>query len=133
MASPQQAPRDEDEEARLDAIFHALANRTRRAMLRQLAKGPAMVTELAAPFDMSLPSASKNLKVLEKAGLIDRTVSGRVHRCALDPESLRDADAWLEFYRGFWSGSLDSLARFVAEEDNPDDQKCSKQHRSKTK
>lgn len=92
-----------------------------------------MVTELAAPFDMSLPSASKNLKVLEKAGLIDRTVSGRVHRCALDPESLRDADAWLEFYRGFWSGSLDSLARFVAEEDNPDDQKCSKQHRSKTK
>ncbi len=78
-----------------------------------------MVTELAAPFDMSLPSASKNLKVLESAGLIDRAVSGRVHRCTLDPERLREADGWLEFYRDFWHGTLESLARFV-EEDEPD-------------
>jgi len=133
MASPQKARRDEDDDERLNLIFHALANRTRRAMLRQLAKGPAMVTELAAPFEMSLPSASKNLKVLEKAGLVDRTVSGRVHRCALDPDSLRDADAWLEFYRGFWSGALDSLARFVEEDDDPDHPKKSKQQRSKSK
>ncbi len=133
MTSLQQALSAEDDEARLDLIFHALANRTRRAMLRRLAKGPAMVTELAAPFDMSLPSASKNLKVLEKAGLVDRTVTGRVHRCVLDPNSLSDADAWLEFYRGFWSGSLDSLARFVEVEDDPDRQIQSKQQGTKNK
>ncbi len=133
MARPQLAQTEDEEEARLDLIFHALANRTRRAMLRRLAKGPAMVTELAAPFDMSLPSASKNLKVLEKAGLVDRSVSGRIHRCALDPDSLRDADAWLDFYRGFWVGSLESLARYVEEDETPDSDPASRKNRSKKK
>ena len=133
MARPQQAQiNDDDEEARLDRIFHALANRTRRAMLRRLAQGPAMVTELAAPFDMSLPSASKNLKVLETAGLIDRSVTGRVHSCTLDPDSLRDANVWLDFYRGFWGGSLESLARFVEDDETPDEPPP-KQKRSKRK
>ena len=133
VARPQQARTDDDaEEARLDRIFHALANRTRRAMLRRLAQGPAMVTELAAPFDMSLPSASKNLKVLETAGLIDRSVNGRVHSCTLDPDSLRDANAWLDFYRGFWGGSLESLARFVEDDEAPDEPPP-KQKRSKRK
>ncbi len=84
-------------------------------MLRRLAQGPARVTELAAPFDMSLPSASKNVKVLEEAGLVSRTVAGRVHHCTLDPTTLKEADAWLSFYRGFWSGTLDSLAAYVEE------------------
>ena len=133
VARPQQARTDDDaEEARLDRIFHALANRTRRAMLRRLAQGPAMVTELAAPFDMSLPSASKNLKVLETAGLIDRSVTGRVHSCTLDPDSLRDANVWLDFYRGFWGGSLESLARFVEDDETPDEPPP-KQKRSKRK
>jgi len=113
MARAQTARAREDDEERLDRIFHALANPTRRAMLRRLAQGPAKVTELAAPFDMSLPSASKNVKVLEAAGLVSRSVEGRVHHCALDPERLREADAWLSFYRGFWSGALDSLAAYV--------------------
>ena len=116
-ADPGTGGAEDDDEDRLDQIFHALANRTRRAMLRRLAEGPAMVTELAAPFAMSLPSASKNLKVLEGAGLVDRAVDGRVHRCALDPDALREADAWLDSYRGFWSGTLESLARFVEDDD----------------
>lgn len=118
MASAQTARRHEDdEEQRLDRIFHALANRTRRAMLRRLAEGPAKVTELAAPFDMSLPSASKNVKVLEEAGLVARAVNGRVHTCSLDPETLREADSWLNVYRAFWSGTLDSLAAYVEKDD----------------
>lgn len=116
-AQRREAPPGDDVEERLDRIFQALANRTRRAMLRRLAQGPAMVTELAAPFAMSLPSASKNLKVLEAAGLVERAVSGRVHRCALDPDALRDADTWLDFYRGFWGGTLESLARYVEDDD----------------
>jgi DNA-binding transcriptional ArsR family regulator len=120
MARGQSARRREDaDDERLDRIFHALANPTRRAMLRRLASGPAKVTELAAPFDMSLPSASKNLKVLEAAGLISREVTGRVHTCMLDPETLREADAWMNFYRAFWSGTLESLAAYV-EGDAPD-------------
>lgn len=131
MARTQTARRRDDaDEQRLDRIFHALANRTRRAMLRRLADGPAKVTELAAPFDMSLPSASKNVKVLEEAGLVGRTVQGRVHTCTLDPDTLREADAWLNFYRGFWAGTLESLAAYV-EKDAPDDALPSRAKRRK--
>lgn len=105
-------------EDRLDLIFRALADRTRRAQLARLAQGTARVTELAAPFNMSLPAVSKHLKVLEHAGLIRRDIEGRVHNCALNAETLQEIEAWLEQYREFWTGSLDSLARYV-EEDAP--------------
>ncbi len=108
----------DDPEGRLDLIFHALANRMRRALLARLAKGPDRVTELAQPFDMSLPSVSKHLRVLERAGLVARAIDGRVHRCALEAESLQEVTEWLDHYRIFWGDTLDALARFVEQEDS---------------
>lgn len=98
---------------RLDGVFHALSDRTRRALLSRLASGPAIVTELAAPFAMSLPAVSKHIRVLEGAGLVARTVDGRIHRCALAPGPLRQIEHWLDFYRGFWSETLDAVARYA--------------------
>ena len=131
MSSAAGAPNTDDVEHRLDRIFHALANRTRRAMLRRLAEGPATVSELAAPFDMSLPSSSKNIRVLEEAGLVERAIDGRVHRCALRPDTLRDAEEWLGYYRGFWSDALDAVARYVegATDDEDEDAKPSSEPR----
>ena len=100
-------------DARLDAVFHALGDRTRRALLARLAHGPAMVTELAEPFRMSLPAVSRHIRVLEKARLVARSVDGRVHRCSLRAEPLRGAQQWLNRYRHFWEGTLDSLASYV--------------------
>lgn len=96
-------------ESRLDAVFHALGDRTRRRMLRQLAQGERTVTQLAEPFDMSLAAASKHIKALEGAGLIRRQVQGRTHVCNLDAGPLSDADAWLRHYERFWSARLDRL------------------------
>jgi DNA-binding transcriptional ArsR family regulator len=104
------SPRRED---RLDRVFGALSDRTRRALLRRLERSPAMVTELAAPFAMSLPAVSKHLRVLERAGLVRRTIDGRVHTCALRPEPLEEADRWLARYRTLWEDSLEALALFV--------------------
>jgi DNA-binding transcriptional ArsR family regulator len=103
-------------EDRLDRLFHALSHRTRRALLRRLEAGPAMVTELAEPFRMSLPAVSKHLRVLEAATLIERHVDGRVHRCALNAAPLEEAERWLERYRIFWSDRLTALTRYVEEE-----------------
>ena len=100
---------------RLDAVFHALGDRTRRALLARLTRTPAMITELARPFAMSLPAVSRHVRVLEQAGLIVRTVDGRVHRCALNAAPLGSVAAWLRHYRRFWEGNLDSLARYVEE------------------
>jgi len=72
-----------------------------------------MVTELAQPFAMSLPAVSKHLKVLESAGLVVRTIDGRIHRCSLAPEPLREAEQWLVSYRSFWEDTLAALARHV--------------------
>jgi DNA-binding transcriptional ArsR family regulator len=80
---------------RLDLVFHALSDRTRRAILKRLARGPVMVTGLAAPFEMSLAAVSKHVKVLERARLVKRTIDGRVHHCALRGAGLRDAEVWL--------------------------------------
>lgn len=101
----------------LDRLFHALSDRTRRALLSRLAQGPGTITELAEPFEMSLPAVSKHIRVLEQGGLVTRAVDGRVHRCSLSPDGLRDAEHWLAHYREFWESSLDALARYV--EDNP--------------
>ncbi len=98
---------------RLDSLFGALADRTRRAMLERLARGPAQVTELALPFAMSLPAVSRHLKVLEQARLVTRSVDGRIHRCSLAPEPLLEIGRWVDEQRSFWEGSLKSLARYV--------------------
>lgn len=85
-------------------------------MLARLATGPVNVTELAQPFDMSLPAVSKHLKVLERAGLVQRAIDGRVHHCSLDAGPLLGIERWLEHYRRFWEGNLDSLAQYLEEE-----------------
>ncbi len=99
--------------ASLDLVFHALSDSTRRNMLRRLAGGPARVTELAQPYRMSLPAASKHIRVLERARLIQRTIDGRNHLCALSARPLRDAEVWLNGYRQFWEQTVEALARYV--------------------
>jgi DNA-binding transcriptional ArsR family regulator len=99
----------EDSGVAMDAVFHALAHGTRRDMLGRLAGGELTVGELAAPLTMSLAAASKHVQVLERAGLVRRTVDGRRHVCRLDPAPLASATAWLRFYEGHWNESLDNL------------------------
>ncbi len=93
----------------LGGVFRALADPTRRAIVKRLAQRDRTVTELAEPFKMSLAAISKHVKVLESAGLLRRTVSGRTHTCRLDPAPLAVARQWLEYYEGFWSDRLDAL------------------------
>jgi len=102
---------------RLDAVFHALGDATRRRMLRELAGGERTVGQLAAPFAMSLAAASKHIKALEAAGLIRREIRGRTHLCRLDPEPLASAHQWLSFYERFWTERLDVLERLLRSED----------------
>jgi DNA-binding transcriptional ArsR family regulator len=104
-------------EDRLDAILHALSDRTRRALLRRLATGPAIIGELAKPIAMTRVAVSKHLRVLEKARLVSRTIDGRVHRCALRPEPLQEVERWLTDYRAFWIERLEALARFAESND----------------
>ncbi len=98
---------------RLSATFAALADPTRRAMLARLAAGQTSVTELAAPFTMSLPAISKHLKVLERAGLVERGRAAQWRPCRLDAAPLRDAADFLERYRRFWEQSLDRLDEYL--------------------
>jgi DNA-binding transcriptional ArsR family regulator len=102
---------------RLDAVFGALADPTRRALLVTLARSPASIGELAEPFDMSLPAVSKHIRVLERAGLVRRAVEGRVHHCSFDPRPLREADRWISSNEQFWGHQLDSLASYVERDD----------------
>ena len=95
--------------ARLDLVFGALADPTRRAMISRLARGESTVTALATPFRISLPAVSKHLKVLERAGLVRRTVAGRVHHCALVAAPLDQATEWVRYHRRFWADRLDAL------------------------
>jgi len=103
----------ESDAPQLDPVFHALSDRTRRRMLRTLADGDRTVGELADPFEMSLAAASKHIKVLEQAGLIQREVRGRVHVCRLDPGPLASVQEWLAFYERFWTRRLDVLDRLL--------------------
>jgi DNA-binding transcriptional ArsR family regulator len=100
----------------LDDVFHALSDSTRRAMLRSLAGGTRTVSELAAPFDISLAAASKHVKTLERADLIERTVVGRTHICRLNPMRLSEADDWLRYYEQYWTDRFDALDRVLAEQ-----------------
>lgn len=93
----------------LDVVFGALADPTRRAMLGRLADGPRTVGELAAPFEISLAGASKHIQVLERAGLIQRQVHGRVHTCTLQAAPLHAGAEWIRHYERFWNQKLDAL------------------------
>src|SRR5262245_47368836 len=98
------------QEARLDAVFHALSDPTRRRMLGLLAKKPRSASELGEPFRISQPAVSKHIGTLERAGLVTRTVEGRVHRLRLVATPLRQAETWITRHREFWDRALDSLA-----------------------
>jgi DNA-binding transcriptional ArsR family regulator len=99
----------------LTATFAALADPTRRAILARLTSGEASVTELAQPFEMSLPAVSKHLKVLERAGLIARSREAQWRPCQLEAGPLKDAAAWIEHYRRFWTESFDRLDDYLHE------------------
>lgn len=107
----------------LSVTFAALADPTRRAMLARLAEGEATVTELARPFDMSLPGISKHLKVLEDAGLIVKGRDAQYRPCRLEPGRLRDVSTWVEQYRLLWEERFDRMDAFLkelqAQEDDP--------------
>ncbi|MBN9137999.1 MULTISPECIES: ArsR/SmtB family transcription factor [Phyllobacterium] len=98
---------------RLSGILAALADPTRRAILARLAEGETSVTELAAPFDMSMPAVSKHLKVLERAGLIARGRAAQWRPCRLEAGPLREVSDWLDHYRRFWDESLDRLEDYL--------------------
>ena len=99
----------------LSPIFAALADPTRRAMVARLAEGEATVTELAAPFDLSLPAISKHLKVLQRAGLVEQGRQAQWRPCRLKPEPLRDIASWLERYKGFLGERYDRLDEYLRE------------------
>ena len=94
---------------KLDRVFLALGHPVRRQILMRLAHGAATVTDIAEPFEMSLNAISKHLKVLEKAGLIQREVLGREHYCRISPESLKEVSDWLAYYQAFWTSRLDAM------------------------
>lgn len=105
---------------RLDALFSALSDPTRRAMLESLADHPRSVGELAAPFDISLAGASKHIQVLERAGLVRREVSGRVHTCHLEAQPMHAGAEWLRHYERWWTRRLDALEALLQAEDTGD-------------
>jgi DNA-binding transcriptional ArsR family regulator len=107
-------------ESRLDVTFAALSDVTRRGILARLAAGETSVSELAAPYRMSLPAVSKHLRVLEGARLIVRRKNGRVHRCRLAAQPMRSASEWIAQYRRFWESQFDALSSYLEKTQNPE-------------
>jgi DNA-binding transcriptional ArsR family regulator len=105
----------EHKEQRLDHLFHALANATRREIVGMLSKRPHHISELVPRFDMSLAAVSKHIQTLERAGLVDREVVGRNHVCHLNAEALSEAFEWLGVYEKFWQERLDALESVLSE------------------
>jgi DNA-binding transcriptional ArsR family regulator len=116
--------------SRLDDVFGALADPTRRRILETLSRGDQCVTALARPHRMSLPAISKHLRVLEHAGLICRRRDGRVHHLKLDAKSMQQAAQWIEEYRKFWEGALDSLANYLEKTNQTTEQVTKKKGKS---
>ena len=108
----------EQHHARLDLVFRALSDRTRRAMLERLAKSEHTVSELASPYRISLAAASKHIQTLERAGLVKRTVRGRIHYCRIDPRPLERADDWLRAYERLWDTRIERLVELLRHPDN---------------
>ncbi len=98
----------------LDRVFAALSDPTRRRIVERLARGPLSVGEIAADFDITQPAISKHVKVLERSGLLARSIEGRVHRCTLDPRAMQEAAGWIDTQRVFWNATLDRLASLLA-------------------
>lgn len=116
------------EASELDDLFAALANSTRRDILSTLAQGEASVTELAEPFDMSLPAVSRHLKVLEHAGLVQRTRRAQCRPCTLDPEALAPVSLWAETCRQTWHERFDRLDTYLSNLQQPTSAKPKKEH-----
>jgi DNA-binding transcriptional ArsR family regulator len=114
----------------LSTTFAALADPTRRAILARLASGEASVTELAEPFDMSMPAVSKHLKVLERAGLIARGREAQWRPCQLEAGPLKDVAGWVEHYRRFWEQSFDRLDDYLRELKNKEKKHGRKQRKN---
>ncbi len=93
----------------LDRVFFALSDRTRRGILARLGRGDTTIGELSAPFEISKPAISRHMKILEKAGLIERTIVGRKHQCSLTTAGLKTAEDWLNFHREFWESRFDGI------------------------
>ncbi|MDR3607583.1 MAG: metalloregulator ArsR/SmtB family transcription factor [Oligoflexia bacterium] len=106
------------EAVELDGIFYALADPTRRQILKMLGEQTRSITELAEPFRMTLAAVSKHIKVLERAKLVKRTKQGRVHQCELDAAPLAKAEECIRFYQDFWNERLDALALYLEREPN---------------
>ncbi len=104
------------EQQTLDAVFHALSDPTRRAMLQSLSGSQHTVGELARPFDISLAAASKHIKVLERAGLVRRSIEGRTHVCSLDAGPMHAGMEWIRHYEKFWNARLDVLETLLAKD-----------------
>ena len=105
-------------DSQLDTLFHALSDRTRRAILMNVRNGDRSVNEVAAQFEISLPAVSKHLDKLERAGLITRRKEGRRRLCHAEPSMLENATAWLDYYQSFWNERLDDLRKFVESDTN---------------
>ncbi len=114
----------------LSSTFAALADPTRRAILARLASGEAPVTELAKPFDMSMPAISKHLKVLERAGLIARSREAQRRPCRIEAGRLKEVSDWVEHYRQFWEQSLDRLDDYLKEIQSKEKKHGRKQRKS---
>jgi DNA-binding transcriptional ArsR family regulator len=114
-----------------DLLFQALADPSRRAMVERLTRGPASVSELARPLEMSLPAVVQHLHVLEASGLVRSHKLGRVRTCSVEPAALRTAERWLAERRTFWEESLDRLGEFLAEDDNQTQQDQPQQGRAR--
>jgi DNA-binding transcriptional ArsR family regulator len=113
LALVKDRPSAEEGEEALDRVFFALSDPVRRTILRRLDEGPALVSELAAPFEMSLQAVSRHIQVLVRAGLVAQERTGRIARCNLDAAPLYDAAVWLNHYTKYWQQSFDELAAFV--------------------
>jgi DNA-binding transcriptional ArsR family regulator len=119
----------------LSSTFAAIADPTRRAILARLALGETSVTELAKPFEMSMPAISKHLKVLERAGLISRGREAQWRPCRLDAGPLKDAASWIDAYRRFWSAHADALERHLdrMDQSKPTKRKTKRSRRGSTR
>ena len=104
----------------LDLMFQALSDPTRRAIVERLSQGPASVSELAKPFDMSLPAVVQHLQALEHSGLVSSEKIGRVRTCRIEPEALSQAEQWINDRRTTWVRRLDRLGQFLAEAEDED-------------
>jgi len=104
-----------NQEATLDRVFHALADPSRRAMVDRLTRGPASVSELAEPFDMTLAAVVQHLRVLEDSGVVRSEKVGRVRTCRIEPAALTSAEQWITKRKALWGRRLDRLAEVLAE------------------